>query len=123
MISSFNSALFLSTAAFFPEQIYAPGNQRPNDEKCQSRVKSIAHFYLQKEDSVVKGKKHTPSGKSYPKCSGGASGVFLPGLFPDYPPTDDKQWDKADDEGEGKLHRLHVLIGRPGSLDFLFQLR
>ena len=45
----------LSTAAFFPEQIYAPGNQRPNDEKCQSRVKSIAHFYLQKEDSVVNG--------------------------------------------------------------------
>ena len=123
MISSFNSALFLSTAAFFPEQIYAPGNQRPNDEKCQCRVKSIAHFYLQKEDSVVKGKKHTPSGKSYPKCSGGAFGVFLPGLFPDYSPTNGRRRNKAYEDSNSQRHRLHVLIGRPGSLDFLFQLR
>ena len=62
----------LSTTAFFPEQIYAPGNQRPNDEKCQSRVKSISHFYLQKDDSVVKGKKHAHSGESYPKRPGTA---------------------------------------------------
>ena len=68
------SLISLSTVALFPEQEYAPGNQRPNDEKCQGRVKRIANFYLQKEDSVVKGKKHTPSGKSYPKCSGGAVG-------------------------------------------------
>jgi len=123
MISSFNSALFLSIVAFFPEQVYAPDNQRPNDEKCQSRVKSIAHFYLQKEDSVVEAKKHTPSGESYPKRPGGASGVLLPGLSPNHPPTDDKQWVKADDEGEGKRHRLRGLIGCPGCLDFLFQLR
>ena len=116
-------AFSVSTVALFPEQIYAPGNQRPNDEECQRRVKSIAHFYLQKEDSVVEAKKHTPSGESYHKCSGGAFGVLLPGLSPDNSPADGKRWNKAYEDSNSKRHRLRGLIGCPGCLDFLFQLR